>query len=219
MLRDSASRARFQAEVDANERDLAVYRQRIERFREDVETGRVQVGFGDRRYVDDAQARDRFRQLSERELGLAAAGHHGEDAADYARSVAPLVSRVATLEQRLADVTRALDAQVADGARELSVLVVEEANNIEVYTQQLDALDQHARLLVGEVAMRNFASVRDRLKSIVLRADVGVVQQAWGVREEQRTRVMGLQRQRALEEQTLDDELREVIDDAGDAPQ
>jgi hypothetical protein len=64
--------------------------------------------------------------------------------------------------------------------------------------------------------MKNFASVRDRLKSIVLRGDVGIVQQAWGLREEQRTRVMGLQRQRALEEQTLDDELREVLDDAGE---
>jgi hypothetical protein len=34
------------------------------------------------------------------------------------------------------------------------------------------------------------------------------------VREEQRTRVVDLQRERAREEQNLNDELREVLDDA-----
>ena len=81
---------------------------------------------------------------------------------------------------------------------------------------KLDELDQQARLLVGEVAMQNFALVRDKLKSIVLRADVGIVQHAWEVREEQRTRVNALQRERAREEQNLNDELREVIEDAED---
>ena len=66
--------------------------------------------------------------------------------------------------------------------------------------------------------MKNFSNVRDRLKGIVLRADVGIVQQAWELREEQQLRLRDLQRQRALEEQNLDDELREVIDDAGDGP-
>jgi len=65
--------------------------------------------------------------------------------------------------------------------------------------------------------MRSFANVRDHLKGIVLRADVGIVQQAWELREEQQQRLQNLQRQRALEEQNLDDELREVFDDAGEA--
>jgi hypothetical protein len=65
--------------------------------------------------------------------------------------------------------------------------------------------------------MRSFTNVRDHLKGIVLRADVGIVQQAWELREEQQTRLQGLQRQRAVEEQNLDDELREVFDDAGEA--
>jgi len=40
------------------------------------------------------------------------------------------------------------------------------------------------------------------------------VQEAWEVREEQALRVRNLQRERAREEQTLNDELREVLDDA-----
>jgi hypothetical protein len=131
--------------------------------------------------------------------------------------VAPVVADAGVLEDRLGETLASLEAQVAAGAEQLRRLVDEESERIEVFTQRLDALDQHARLLVGEVAMKNFASVRDRLKGIVLRADVGIVQQAWELREEQQIRLRNLQRQRALEEQNLDDELREVFDDATEA--
>lgn len=217
VTRDAASRARFQAEVEANEQDLAVYRARIDTYREDVETGRVQVGFGDRRYVEDERVRNRFRDLMDREVALIIAGRQSDDAADYARSVAPVLAEARTTEGRLLEVEQVLEAQVVAGADRLRRLVDEESERIEAFTQRLDALDQHARLLVGEVAMKNFANVRERLKSIVLRADVGIVQQAWELREEQQSRLRGLQRQRALEEQNLDDELREVFDDAGEA--
>jgi hypothetical protein len=99
-------------------------------------------------------------------------------------------------------------------AQEMREKIRREAANLDRYTVQLDALDQEARLRVGEAAVRHFADVGQRLRSIVLRADVGVVQEAWEVREEQRTRVRSLQRERAREEQNLNDELREVLDDA-----
>lgn len=216
VTRDSASRMRFQAEIEANQQDLAVYRERIEAYREDIETGRVQVGFGDRRFVEDERVRDRFREIFERELAVLIEQQPSEAAADYARSLVPILADARALEERLSETAAALQSQVAEGAERLRQLVSEESERIEAFTQQLDALDQHARLLVGEVAMKNFSNVRDRLKGIVLRADVGIVQQAWELREEQQLRLRDLQRQRALEEQNLDDELREVIDDAGD---
>jgi hypothetical protein len=64
--------------------------------------------------------------------------------------------------------------------------------------------------------MRNFGLVRDRLKSIVLRADVGITEEAWEVREEQVTRVRNLQIERAREDRLLKEELNEVLDDSGD---
>jgi hypothetical protein len=92
--------------------------------------------------------------------------------------------------------------------------IADEVSALESHSARLDQLDQEARLVVGEVAMRNFARVRDRVKGIVLRADIGIVQEAWEVREEQRQRVRNLQRERAREEQMLNDELREVLEDA-----
>ena len=74
-----------------------------------------------------------------------------------------------------------------------------------------------AKMTVGSVAMRNFKNVGERFRNIVLRADVGVTEEAWEVREEQLTRVRRLRIERARGEKLLQDELSEVLDDSGDS--
>ncbi|HMR80201.1 MAG TPA: hypothetical protein PKD61_34070, partial [Polyangiaceae bacterium] len=212
---DPTSRTRFQAEIEANERDLMQYRKRIKEYRDAVEMGRVQIGFGDQRFVEDDKVRRRFRQVFAREVQLVASGQDNSDASAYARSIQALVTRADSVEDSLESTKARLEREAEERSRGLKDAVDREVGNIEKYASDLDALDQQARLLIGEVAMKNFGLVRDRLKSVVLRADVGIVQQAWEVREEQRHRVRNLQRERAREEQNLNDELREVLDDAG----
>jgi tetratricopeptide (TPR) repeat protein len=215
VARDPATRARFAQEIAANERDIDMYQQRIKQYREGIEMGRAQIGFGDQRYIEDDQVRARFRQLFQREVDLCASGQD-RDAADFARQIQPLLQRAATAEDRLAATRARYEAAAGQAAGVLLKSVSDEVAHLETYAAGLEELDQQARILVGEVAMKNFGLVRERLKGIVLRADVGVVQQGWEVREEERLRVRDLQRERAREEQNLNDELREVLDDSED---
>lgn len=212
---DPATRERFRAELEANERDLKNYHERLQAYRESIEMGRVQIGFGDQRYVEDDDVRTRFRELLAREVQLAASGQGDSDTTEYARGIDSVLAKADAVDGRLNGTRRDLEDKVRAGSDEIQKQVDAEAENLRVYTGHLDELDQNARVLVGEVAMKNFALVRDRLKSIILRADTGIVQQAWELREEQLTRVRNLQRERAREDQNLSDELREVLDDAG----
>lgn len=212
---DPMSRQRFAAEIAANERDLETYRKRIKELQDAVDLGRAQIGFGDQRYVEDDQVRRRFRELFAREVQLVASGQDSGSAQDYARSIQSVLARADSVEDRLEREKARLEGEAETRSAAIRRAVDQEQANIDKFADDLDGLDQQARLLVGEVAMKNFALVRDRLKSIVLRSDVGIVQQAWEVREEQRMRVLNLQRERAREEQNLNDELREVLDDAG----
>ena len=214
---DANSRARFKLEIEANERDLATYNKRIEEYRDAIDNGRAQIGFGDQRYVDDDDARKKFRELFAREVALVSAGQDSSSAGDYAKGIQSLLGRADIDEQRLEAMRSKLEKQALEQAQQLRQKIAAEVVALETYAQNLDGLDQQARLLVGEIAMKNFALVRDRVKNIVLRADVGIVQQAWQVREEQRLRVRNLQRERAREEQNLNDELREVLDDSEDS--
>lgn len=210
---DEAALERFRVELAENEKHLAEYFKRIESLRENVEVGRVQSGFGDERFEADEDVRKKFRTYFGQEVQLAAAGKDRRAGA-YAKSLQPLMARIATIEGRLEAVRADLDAQALAQADEMRLVVAAESRQIEEYASQLDTMDQHARLLVGEVARNNFVRVRDRIKDVVMRADVGLVQQAWEVREEQRFRVRDLLRERAQEERFINDELREVLDDA-----
>jgi tetratricopeptide (TPR) repeat protein len=214
---DATSRERFKLEIEANERDLSTYNKRIEEYRDAIDNGRAMIGFGDQRYVDDDNARKQFRELFGREVALAASGQDSGDAVNYAKGIQSLLGRLDIDEQHLEATRGKLEKQAFEQAQVLRQKISAEVASLEVYAQNLDSLDQQARLLVGEIAMKNFALVRDRVKNIVLRADVGIVQQAWEVREEQRLRVRNLQRERAREEQNLNDELREVLDDSEEA--
>ena len=212
VARDPATLQREQAELDENEHDLRRYREDIVELRRQIDMGRAEIGLGDARYQSDAEAREQFRTLLEREVRLASGGE-AAGAQRFAQEADPVLSEAGRYEAQLVAALQQLDAQVAQRSGQLQQKVETERQNIGQYQQQLDALDNEARDLVGHVAERNFGLVRDKLRGIVLRADVGITEQAWEVREEELDRVRSLQSERARQEQVLDEELKEVRDD------
>jgi tetratricopeptide (TPR) repeat protein len=213
VARDPASVQHFEASLDANEGDLKHYRDQVVELRRQIDMGRVQIGLGDARYQNDANARDQFRELLEREVQIASGGAAGGGAQRVAGQESPLLSQARQYESELIAALQQLEAQVAQRSGQLQQKVETERVHIAGYQQQLDALDNEARDLVGHVALRNFGLVRDKLRNIVLRGDVGITEQAWEVREEELDRVRSLQSERARQEQLLDEELKEVRDD------
>ncbi len=213
LARDPGSVQRFQAELDANERDLVRFAAQITDLRRNLDMGRAQIGLGDSRYQNDALARDQFRDLLEREVRLATGGSAGNGAQRFAGDAAPVLARARQYETQLLAALQQLESQVAGRAAELQSRIGAEQASILKYTRQIDSLDGDARDLVGHVAQRNFGLVRERLRGIVLRADVGITEQAWEVREEEVNRVRSLQSERSRQEQLLDEELKEVRDD------
>ncbi len=217
VVRDPASIQRFQQEISDNERETALYKQQLEALRKQISSGRVQAGFGDQRFVEDDQVRAAYREALAKEVQLASQGAAGGSLQAYANRVLPVLQSADSAEDSVSKVRADLDAEVNRRTQGLADEVAKEKDNLAGYTVRLDELDQQARTVVGEVAMRNFGFVRDRLKNLVMRADVGITQQAWEVREDQITRVRTLQRERTREERVLREELNEVLDDAGES--
>ena len=206
----------FEASLAEQRRLLKYYRDQIAQLRRGVEAGKVQVGFGDKRFVEDAQTRQQYKQLLAQEVALSAQGQGGASLAAYARRVQPVLQRAAQIDQTVEASLARIESEVGAKAQELRTIVQRETTNIVDYSLQLEELDKEARVLVGEVARRNFGQVRERLREIVLRADVGITEEAWELREEQYTRVRRLKIERARGEQRLREELEEVLDDSAD---
>lgn len=219
VVRDPASVARFEQELVQNERDLAIYRQQMDSLRKMVTAGKLQVGFGDQRFVEDAEVRKAYREALGKEVDLAAAGAGGQQLAAFAKKTLVLMKQASEADAKLETAFADLEREVQKRAQDLQDIVTRETRNMVNYSVRLESLDKEARGVVGEVAKRNFGLVRDRLKNIVLRADVGVTEEAWEVREEQMTRVRSLKAEKSREQRLLNEELNEVLDDSGEAEQ
>jgi tetratricopeptide (TPR) repeat protein len=208
---DRGTQSRVETELAQTEREIDDYLSQMERHRENIEAARLQVGFGDARYQNDDLSRGRFTRAFEREMELALAGQAGADAADFAREVKPLLDRLARLDRQLAGLRAGFQAEVAEGVASIEIQVQEEQGRLEAHTRELEALDAEARGLVGEATKHGFERVRARLRDIVLRADVGITHQGWEVRERHSQSVQRLQRERALEQRSLEEEQNEVM--------
>jgi hypothetical protein len=219
IVRDPASIASFQAELQANEQQLATYTREMEDLRKQIKRGRLQAGFGDQRFIEDDQVRAAYREALSNEVRLASNGAGGSSLQSYANRVQPLLASADAADDRIAAVRAELEAETERRTTAVRADVDKERQALAGYETRLGELDAESRQVVGEVAMRNFGLVRDRLKNIVLRADVGITEHAWEVREEQITRVRMLQRERARELRVLTEELNEVLDDAGEPPE
>lgn len=213
-VRDPAIVQRFELELQQHEKDIEYYRNQIQIMDRVLGAGKMQVGFGDQRFVEDAQVRIAYRDAIIREVQLAMGGGGGRDLADYARLTAPILQEAEEGDKRVLMTLGALEQEVARRTTEVRAIMERETVAMVGYEVELERLDREARGVVGEVARRNFGIVRDRLHNIVLRADVGITEQAWEVREEQMTRVRSLRIERTREEKLLKEELDEVLEDS-----
>jgi tetratricopeptide (TPR) repeat protein len=213
VARDPAKVAQNQADIDLTEKELKNFREVAAELRRELEIGRAQIGMGDQRYQDDFTNRSKFIAALEREVQLASGGAAGSGAARFAGQVAPLLASARQYESQLSGLLGTVQAQVSAKAGVMQQQIEEQRTLLAGYQAQLSALDGEAHDLVGQVAKVNFEEVRKRLRGIVLRADVGVTEQAWEVREEELDRVQSLLSERARQEQLLDEELKEVRDD------
>jgi tetratricopeptide (TPR) repeat protein len=213
VARDPAKVASYQAEIDLSEKELKQYRETAAEMRRQIEIGRAQIGLGDQRYQDDNKNRSEFIAKLEREVQLASGGAAGGGAQRFASQIGPILAMAREYEAQLSSALGDLQNQVATRSAELQQQVEAQRTALAGYQATLSALDGQAHDLVGQVAKENFGKVRKRLRDIVLRADVGVTEQAWEVREEELSRVQSLQVERNRQEKLLDDELKEVKDD------
>jgi hypothetical protein len=205
--------------LEEQKRLVVQYRDGAAELRRITEAAKIQVGFGDKRFIEDEQARKRFAALLWQEVRLSTAGAGGNEIAAFARRITPLLTKADATDQQIDAALQKLYAAVTEKVAELRAVVQKETKNIVGYSLTLEQLDKEARLVVGGVAMRNFGTVRDRLRNIVLRADVGITEEAWEVREQQQTRVRRLKVEKSRTETRLQEELDEVLDDSGDADQ
>ncbi|MCG8557480.1 MAG: tetratricopeptide repeat protein [Proteobacteria bacterium] len=197
----------LRAELERHADAIKAHQERVKALRAQVEAGRLRVGVGDESYRRDVALRREYRELVGRERALLA--QHSP----VHREMDGLFRRVTSVEQMLDAHDEMLRVVVQERIGEMSSVLNEESQNLVGYQGRMTLLEGEAEGTVGGVAHASFHGARKRFHDLVLRADVGKVDVAWAQREEHRTRIEMLTRERAREIKVLDDEFREIMDE------
>jgi hypothetical protein len=203
--------AQLQREIAEQQAAITGYRQRIEETQRTIDLGRVQIGIGDQRFVNDRTNRDRFAQLLAAELAAQPTGPSSNEVVSQLRG---LFERATLTEQQLALASSRLDAEIRSQARQLRSELLSEQRKLNDYQKTLQGIEQEARGLLGAAAKDTFVEVEERLTDLVRRSDIAVAAQAWEARERAQKRVIELQHARAVEEAEIKQELQEISGEA-----
>jgi len=200
--------AAYRNELETHREAIVGYRDQLAQLKLDLQTSRLQVGVGDATYQRDDSLRQQYNDLVQQEHQLIAS-LGGRSAAEVGR----MYQRASSVEASLDEQDRAVDQVVADRVSDIQRVLNEETGNLVGYKQSLTELDAETEDVVGGLALLNYRGVQKRFYDLVLKADVGVIDVGWAEREEHRTRIEMLTRERARSMQSLDDEFREIMDD------
>ena len=186
------------------------FRDQLAKLRLEVEAGKAQVGVGDGNFQRDDQLRAQHAGLvtQERKL-LAALGGRSLAAVDA------LFRRIDAVEANLDGHDALVDKVVDERVQEMQRVLDEERVNLQDYESRIVELNGETEDVVGGIAYQNFRTVEKRFYDLVLKADVGLVDVGWAEREEHRTRVEMLTRERTRLLKALDDEFSEIMDERG----
>jgi TolA-binding protein len=219
-ISDSPHTAEQQSGVDAYKNELQQHRSAVANYREllaglkrDLETSRLQVGIGDPTYSRDDDLRKQYEDLVAKERKLVASLGGRSNA-----EIDTLFRRATTVQAALDARDKTIDLVVEERARDMQRVLDEEGGKLVGYRERLAELDIETVDVVGGLSYANYRQVQKRFYDLVLKADVGIVDVGWAEREEHRTRIEFLTRERARSAQALDDEFQEIMDDKGGVP-
>ena len=149
VVRDPATVVRFERELAQTELEVASHRQQVDGLRKLVGAGRVQVGFGDQRFVEDDQARRAYREALDNEVRLAASGAAGSEACHATRGGSHRSSGPPRPPKEASSVHGEIEHEVARKTQIATAEVARENSALVANAMQLDKLDSEARLRRG----------------------------------------------------------------------
>jgi tetratricopeptide (TPR) repeat protein len=201
-------RAQLQEELVRQRQAIQQYRDRITTLRRQIAQGREQIGVGDPRYARDMELREQIRDLVQREASLLrASGALSSEAEGLLQRVDRIDQQVDAADQRIASL---VDQRI----QTILTRVREEEGRVAGYRDRLSALEAEAATVVGNLILRQFRNVQVQLYQIVMRADLGLVDVAWEMREEHNNRARFLAEEQNREISQINDEFSEVTEGA-----
>jgi tetratricopeptide (TPR) repeat protein len=163
---------------------IAALKSMITGLRSDIADSRNNVGIGDAVMRYEKQLRAQYKKVLARLQGLAAslASRLSGSQRQQKAELDLLMARMTKAQSNLDQVNLRIDSYVASKRAEVVRVLTEEKAKLVGYKAHLAKVRPGSKEVVGGVAMQNFKKVAQKVYQVLVKADVGVLDVVWAIK-------------------------------------
>ncbi len=184
-----------------------------EQLRREIDETTQSIGIDDAQVQQEEALKKQLAEVLEREHTLGSAVRTRLQGADRDKleQIESILSRVAAGEQALATFGSQLVEMVDGQLGSIRETLAGERTNLEEYRKALGSNEGETIAVGGGITAKNFQEAIDRFYQVIVRADVGIIDVAWALKQTKTDEDARLVREEKRELKMLDDEFREVL--------
>jgi hypothetical protein len=181
-----------------------------------LSTEKARAGLDSETLSEEEKLRQRYSESLKKERELAEQIHSrlGPEGTAQITRINDQRLRTDKLRRHLDQINRELDTKVKQKAEELQGQAQEEEKKLAAFERALSKLEMESENLAGEVAFQALEDVRKKFYRLVLEADVGVLDVAWGRKQQKTRKITELSRKQAADQKRLHEEFKSVLKEA-----
>jgi chromosome segregation ATPase len=136
----------------------------------------------------------------------------GGDQRDF-DAIATILERADSVQAHLTEIDGRIEAAALRRLGELKQQLVAEKGELQVANAKLGGILSESQSLGGGLAFAMLSKVTDRFYDLVVQSDVGLVDVAWGLKDDRTSTVSKLINQQKLELKTVDEDFRALLEE------
>jgi chromosome segregation ATPase len=128
-------------------------------------------------------------------------------------AIASVLARADAVQAKLAELDNRVDAVAQNRRVELKRKLVAEKSELETANGKLTGILNESQSLGGGLAYAMVSKIADRFYDLVVQSDVGLVDVAWGLKDERTAAVSKLINQQKLELKSVEDDFHSLLEE------
>ena len=124
-----------------------------------------------------------------------------------------VLARVEAVETQLRGFDQRVDAQAEARLEKVRGYLTTEKEELKQASAKLGTVQGESQALGGGLAQAMFTKVADRFYDLVVRSDVGIIDVAWGLKDQKTQMVTKLTTQKNLEVKALDEDFKKLLEE------
>ncbi|MFH1437717.1 MAG: tetratricopeptide repeat protein [Pseudomonadota bacterium] len=196
-------------ELDAQEAAVEGYRGQIKTIVKMIQLAKSSVGIGDESDERDTSVRAVYIKQMKETVSLL--GSAGVDSGTMSK-LDGMIDRMDGVRKKINSFNAIVETMAMKKSQEILATIEKETLELEAQEEELEKLSGESGEVVGFLTLADFTEVKKSFDDLIVKADVGVIDVAWGRKEEHRNRVQYLTSERLEQLQFLDDEFKEIFE-------